>query len=134
MPLPLTARVVSTSVWPVQVASFGPYSRNLISPPAGAPAAPLMTGLPGCVAVPPSVAVSANAVPTATGPDAFVLNDGSTGVTRKHSPSLESELFGTPCVSDTKSPRQQYRPAEVIVTVSEVYVPFAVTVDEPAAT
>ncbi len=44
---------------------------------------------------------------------------GVTGVTVKHSSSELSEADGTPSVVDVKLPRQQYRPADVIVADAE---------------
>ena len=38
----------------------------------------------------------------------------------KHSPPVASVAFGTPCVAEVKSPRQQYRPADVIVAAADV--------------
>jgi hypothetical protein len=106
---------VNTGV-PVHVASSGPYNRNVMLPPAATPAAPLMIGLPGCVAVPPSVAVSEIELPTVTAADACVMSVGVTGSTSKHSPVLlggpadsvdASVASGTPCVVASNSAYQQ---------------------------
>src|SRR6266511_3448937 len=78
-----------------------------------------MTGLPGWLAVPLSVAESPIAVPMPTAVVAFVLSVGVTGLTMKHSPAVSSVLFGTPTVPDVNSPRQQYRPADVTVAAAE---------------
>ncbi len=66
---------------------LGPYSLNVIVPPAGAPPVPvrLMTGLAGWVAVPPRAAESVTAVPRYTSAPAVVDSVGVTGLTVKHS-------------------------------------------------
>ena len=94
----------------------------MIVPSAGAPAVVgLMTGLPGWFAVLARSAVSVTGFPKSTGPDpAWVTSVGCLGVTLKHSPPVASVAFGTPCVAEVKSPRQQYRPAEVIVAAAEM--------------
>src|SRR2546426_2418024 len=109
------------------VQSFGPRAVKVIMPPAGLPAVVgLMTGVPGWFAVPVMVAVSLIALPSWTGPEAWVLRFGVTGVTTKHSLVLVglmfgsgSEASGTPVVPEVKLPRQQYLPADVAVAVAE---------------
>src|SRR5215212_11105277 len=86
----------------------GPYSLNVIEPPAAAPAVVgLMTGDPGLFAVPASAAESLTELPIVTVPDAVVGSVAVTGLTTKHSVAAESDWFGTPLVPDVNSARQQ---------------------------
>jgi len=96
-----------------QLVSFGPKSLNVIVPPAGAPSGPLITGLPGWLAVPFRFTRSDTGLPSCTSADAWVGTNGITGLTVKHSPNVASVAFGTPLVPDVNSPRQQYPPADV---------------------
>ena len=99
---------------------FGPKAVKVIMPPAGLPAVVgLMTGVPGWLAVPVMVAVSLIALPSWTGPLAWVVSVGVTGFTVKHSLARLSDPSGTPFVMWTKSARQQYRPTDVRVAASE---------------
>ena len=95
----------------------------MIVPPAARPAVVgLMTGVPGLFAVLPRVAVSVTGFPKSTGPaPAWVVSVGVRGVTLKHSPAVSSfALGGFGSVAEMKLPRQQYRPADVIVAAAEV--------------
>ena len=102
-PSPLTLTVCGFVPVPVasvvQVASL--YSQNVIVPVASPPsvvgliepasALPVGPPVPGLCAVPVSVAVSVTGWPKSTGPaPAIVEIVGLTGLTRKHSPALES--------------------------------------------
>src|SRR2546428_8129204 len=102
-----------------QPVSFGPKSLNVIVPPAGAPSGPLITGLPGWLAVPFRFARSETGLPSCTSGDASVGMNGITGLTVKHSFSEASVALGTPSVPDVNSPRQQYPPTDVTVAALE---------------
>src|SRR5437588_12912710 len=86
----------------------------------------LMTGEPGCLAVPLMVAVSLIALPSVTAPLAAVVSVGCIGVTLKHSERLValpgSAVSATPLVVKWTLARQQYLPAEVIDAESELTV------------
>ena len=90
--------------------TFGPKSWKVIDPPAGEPTDPPMTGLPGWLAVPLSVAVSLIGLLSRTVAEAWVTSVGVTGPTVKHSFESPTPLcveLGTPLVDDVKSARQQ---------------------------
>jgi hypothetical protein len=89
---------------------------------------------PGLWAVPDSVAVSVTGCPNSTAPVPCVVSVGFTGLTVKHSVLALSLAGSTPGVVDVKSPRQQYRPAEVTVAAGEITVPFVVTDVDPTLT
>src|SRR5438309_2191444 len=115
----------------------GPNAVQLIVPPAGPPTVVgLITGLPGWLAVPRSVAVSLIAWPSVTPALACVVSVGCTGVTLKHSVRLVvllgSDEFGTPVVVEVKLPRQQYLPTEVIVAAAELTVGLLLLTPPPA--
>ena len=106
MPLTVTADDVYATV--VQLP--GPYSVNVIVPPAGDPPVPvrLMIGLAGWVAVPPKAAESLTAVPKLTPALAVVASVAVTGLTVKHSVDAESLEPGMPFAeSPLKAARQQ---------------------------
>ncbi len=117
VPSPATVAPLPVNVRPASSQSSGPFRLHVIEPFAAAPTAELMDlklpssspgpALPGCVAVPDSVAVSVIAVPSVTSADAVVESVGVTGRTSKHSPELESVASGTPAVLESKKPRQQ---------------------------
>ena len=71
--------------------AVGPYSLNVMVPPAGPPAVVgLMTGVPGWFAVPVRCALSVIDAPgdtVATG--TLVVISGVTGLTVKHSPAAK---------------------------------------------
>ena len=84
--------------------------------------------VPGCFAVPVSVAVSVIGFPSVTSAPAVVVSVGCTGLIVKHSdvvpPSATdfdgSVDAGTPTSESPEySARQQYRPADVSVAESE---------------
>jgi hypothetical protein len=113
-PFPLTGTVGDVYASDVQL--FGPYSLNVIVPPAGAPAVllRLIGGLVGCVAVSPRVAESETALPRKTSVLAVVARLGVTGVTVKHSPVDESLDPGIAfAASPVNTARQQYLPTDV---------------------
>ena len=128
--------------------SFGPSSVNVILPPAAAPFVALMLVyvpltppfVPGCVAVPLSVALSWTACPKLTDEaTAWVSRPGVTGSTSKHSPvrsptrrSSRTRWDAGGAGGEGRPPAE--RPTEVNVTAFDVYAPFVVTVDQPAAT
>src|SRR5207302_2130382 len=76
-----------------QLVSFGPKSLNVIVPPAGAPSGPLITGLPGWLAVPFRFTRSDTGLPSCTSADAWVGTNGITGTANRseeHTSELQS--------------------------------------------